>query len=286
MSTIAPLVDNEWLAGELVSPDLVLLDATVYMPDDARDARSLFEAARIPGARFFDIDLIADRQTKLPHMVPGAEEFALRVTELGIANASRVVCYDQHGIFSAPRARWMLRLFGHDQVAVLDGGLPKWRAEGRALESGPPVAAAPDAVGPARFQSAFRATLLRGLGDVRDNLRTQAEVVLDARSADRFHARAPEPRPGLRGGHIPGARNLPFGELLTSHQTFLPASALRARFAAAAVDERSAVITSCGSGLTAAVVNLGLVLAGLAEGALYDGSWAEWGACDETPVET
>lgn len=275
------LLTTSELAAGLSGPDLVVLDATWYMPGDARNARELHAAARIPGARYFDIDLIADHQTRLPHMVPSPEFFAQQVGALGVSNASRVVCYDQHGIMSAPRARWMFRLYGHDRVAVLDGGLPKWRAEGRVLESGAPAPAAP-----ARFQSAFRAGLLRGLGDLRDNLHTHRELVLDARSADRFHARVPEPRPGLRGGHVPGARNLPFGELLTQQQTLLPPAALRARFAAAGVDERSAVITSCGSGLTAAVLNLALAVAGLPEGALYDGSWTEWGGRDDLPVET
>jgi thiosulfate/3-mercaptopyruvate sulfurtransferase len=274
------LVTTGWLAAELSNPQLAVLDATWYMAGEARNARELYVAERIPGACFFDIDLVADHQTHLPHMVPSPEFFARQVGALGVSNASRVVCYDQHGLMSSPRARWMFHLYGHDQVAVLDGGLPKWRAEGRALESGPPAPAAP-----ARFQSAFRAALLRGLGDLRDNLRTHRELVLDARSAERFHARVPEPRPGLRGGHVPGARSLPFGALLTPQQTLLPPAELRARFAAAGVDERSVVITSCGSGLTAAVLNLALAVAGLPEGALYDGSWAEWGGRDDTPVE-
>ena len=265
----------------MASADLVVLDATWYLPADPRNARELYASARIPGARFFDLDLIADRESALPHMVPTPDKFARHVGKLGVTNASRVVCYDQHGMFSAPRARWMLRLFGHDQVAVLDGGLPKWRAEARVLQSGPP-----EQVTPVRFRSALRAGLLRGLGDVRDNLQTRRELVIDARSTDRFHARVPEPRPGLRGGHMPGACNLPCGELLTPQQTFRPAAALRARFAELGVDGHSAVITSCGSGLTAATLNLGLAVAGLPEGALYDGSWTEWGGRDDTPVET
>lgn len=275
-----PLVSSDWLAAELASGDLIVLDATVYPPGDQRDARTLFAAARIPGARRFDIDLIADQETGLPHMVPTPESFAQHMGELGVSNEDRVVCYDQLGMFSAPRAWWMLRLFGHDQVAVLDGGLPKWRTEQRALQSGPPAV-----VTPRRFRSAFRAGLLRGLGDVRDNLRARRELVLDARSADRFHARVPEPRSGLRSGHMPGARNLPFGELMTAQQTLLTPVELRARFQQAGVNEHSAIITSCGSGLTAAVLNLGLLVAGYPQGALYDGSWAEWAGRDDTPVE-
>lgn len=274
-----PIVSTEWLAAELAGADLVVLDATWYMPGDKRDARAQFAAARIPGARFFDIDLIADRESGLPHMVPAVSRFAEQLGELGVSNDHRVVFYDQIGVFSAARGRWMMRLFGHDSVAVLDGGLPKWRAEGRALESRPVTAPVPTV-----FRTALRAGLLRGLGDLLENLRAPRELVLDARSADRFHARVSEPRPGLRGGHMPGARNLPFGELLTPAQTLRSRAELRELFAHAGVNESTPVVTSCGSGLTAAILNLGLAVAGLPEGALYDGSWAEWGGRADTPI--
>ena len=274
------LVSTEWLAAALADPQLVVFDATVYLPGDARDARAGFAAARIPGARFFDIDLIADLESPLPHMVPTPERFAQCVGELGLANSSRAVFYDQHGLFSAARGRWMLRLFGHDQVAVLDGGLPKWRAEQRPVESGPAAA-----VAPTLYRPRLRPGLLRNLAQMRENLQTGRELVLDARPAARFEGRAPEPRPKLRGGHMPGARSVPYTELLTAQQTLASPSKLRARFAAAGVGEHTAVVTTCGSGLTAAVLNLALAVAGLPEGALYDGSWAEWGSQPDTPVE-
>jgi thiosulfate/3-mercaptopyruvate sulfurtransferase len=275
-----PLVSTDWLEAHRGDPDLCLFDATLYLPNEGRNARAEFLAAHIPGARFFDIDEIADPDTSLPHMVPSAGRFERLVGALGVSNASFVVFYDQRGVFSAPRGWWLMGLFGHDRAAVLDGGLPKWRAEGRPLEAG-----APPPPTPATFRAGFRASRVRGLGDLRDNLASREALVLDARSAARFAATAPEPRAGLRGGHIPGAVSLPFGELMTPNGTLLAPDALRARFAAAGVDGTRPVVTSCGSGVSAAVLALGLARAGLPQGAVYDGSWTEWGGRDDTPIE-
>lgn len=276
-----PLVSTAWLAAHLGDPDLVLLDATLYLPHENRDAQAEYAAAHIPGARFFDIDLFADPDTDLPHMVPAAGRFARLAGALGIANASRCVFYDQRGIFSAARGWWLMGLFGHDRAAVLDGGLPQWRREGRPVESGPPPAPAP-----ANFRPDFRAARLRGIGDMLANVASGAELVLDARAPGRFDASVPEPRPGLRGGHIPGAASLPFTELLTPDLTMRPPEALRARLAAAGADGTRPVVTSCGSGVTAAVITLAMARAGLPLGAVYDGSWTEWGGRPDTPIAT
>ena len=276
-----PIVTTEFLTAELGKPDLVVFDATKYLPNEPKDGLTEYRAAHIPGARFFDIDQIADPDTDLPHMVPSPGRFARLVGALGVSNTSRVVFYDQKGLASAARGWWLMGLFGHDAVAVLDGGLPKWRAEGRALEQGEP----PPSV-PSEYRPDFRATRLRGVGDMLANVATRAELVLDARSLARFRAEAPEPRAGMRAGHIPGAASLPFGELIAPDFTLKPPAELRARFAAAGVDGTRPVVTSCGSGVSAAVLTLALLRAGLPMGALYDGSWSEWGGRADTPIES
>ncbi len=277
---MTPTVSTEWLAAHLGASDLCVMDASFYMPAEKIDPHEVFLGGHIPGARFFDIETIADLDTTLPHMVPSVGRFERLMRELGISNSSRIVFYDQKGIFSAPRGWWMMRLFGHDRAAVLEGGLPKWRAEGRAIETGVSLE-----VTPGDFRADFRSTRLRGIGDMLENLSSKRELVLDARAAGRFDGTAPEPRPGLPSGHIPGAKSVPASELLAPGQVFLPADALRARFAAAGVGEDTAVVTSCGTGVSAAVLTLGLELAGFKPGALYDGSWTEWAGRDDTPKE-
>ncbi len=277
---MGPLVTTEWLAGELGKPDLVLFDATKYLPNEPKDGKTEFLRAHIPGARYFDIDQIADLDTDLPHMVPTPGRFAKLIGALGVSNTSRVVFYDQKGLASAARGWWLMGLFGHDDAAVLDGGLPKWISERRAVadgEAAPPV--------PSVFRPDYRAGMLRGVGDMLRNVGSRTELVLDARAAGRFTGAVPEPRAGMRSGHIPGSASVPYTDLLHADGTFRPAAEVRDRFAAAGVDGSKPLVTSCGSGVTACILTLGLRVAGFPEGAVYDGSWTEWGGRSDTPVE-
>ena len=278
---MGPLVTTDWLANELGKPDLIVFDATKYLPNEEKDGNAEFLRTHIPGARYFDIDVVADPDTDLPHMVPTPGRFAKLMSAFGVSNESRVVFYDQKGLASAARGWWLMGLFGHDAVAVLDGGLPKWQHEGRAVEAGEPTLPRSST-----FRPDFRATRLRGVGDVLRNVSTQAELVLDARAVGRFTGEVPEPRAGMRSGHMPGSASLPYTDLLNADGTFRSAEAVRTRLAQAGVDGSRPVVTSCGSGVTACILTLGLRVAGLPEGAVYDGSWTEWGGRSDTPVES
>lgn len=275
------LVSTAWLADHLSAPDVRVVDGSWYLPTDNRDPKAEYDSAHIPGAVFFDIDEIADTESDLPHMVPSAEKFAARVRRLGLGDGVKIVVYDGAGIASAARVWWMFRLFGHRDVAVLDGGLPKWRAEGRPIEDLPSMPRE------RHFTARLDSTLLRTVDQMRANLEAAGEQVVDARAAGRFQGTEPEPRPGLRGGHIPGSRNLPYRDLLDgAGGTLKNAEEIRAAFEAAGVDLRRPIVTSCGSGITACVLALGLHLVGHRRVAVYDGSWVEWGSLADTPVET
>ena len=274
------LVSTEWLAGALGAPDLMVFDATKYLPNEPFDGLTKYREAHIPGARFFDIDVVADPDTSLPHMAPTAGRFARLMGEMGINNATRVVFYDQKGLQSSARGWWLMKLFGHEKAAVLDGGLPKWLAEGRATESGDAKQAAP-----ATYTPDFRADLVKGIGDVKRIIADGGALILDARAKGRFDGTAPEPRPGLPSGHMPGAKSVPFNELLNADFTMKDAASLRARFAAAGADGTKPIVTSCGTGVTACILALGLKQAGLGDAAIYDGSWTEWAGRPETQKE-
>ena len=275
------LVSTDWLAAHLDAPDVRVVDASYYLPHEGLDARQEFALHHIPGAVFFDIDEIADSGTDLPHMVPPPEKFSSRVRKLGLGDGVRIVVYDQRGMWSAPRVWWTFRYFGHRDIVVLDGGLVKWLAEGRPVEDGP---ARPSE---RHFTPRVDSFLLRDRDQMMANLKSRREQVLDARSTGRFEGSAAELWPGRRGGHIPGSLNLPFDRLLDREsQTLKPAAELRTEIEAAGIDMSRPVVTTCGSGVTAAILALGLHVAGHRDVALYDGSWAEWGLPGDTPVES
>ena len=275
------LVSTDWLARHLEAPDVRVLDGSFTLPGVSPTARELYTQRHLPGAVFFDIDDIADEATPLPHMLPSPEKFSQRMRRLGIGDGHKVVIYDSTGLNSAARPWWMLRVFGHRDVAILDGGLPKWQAEGRPLTDEPP------APRERHFTARLNTLLVRDKGQLLENLETRREQVLDARSRGRFAGTAKEPREGLRSGHIPGSLNLPYDELVDPKtRTVLPAEELARRFAGAGLERGKPVVTSCGSGVTACALAFGLHLLGWPDAAVYDGSWSEWGLPGDTPVAT
>jgi len=274
------LVSTAWLAAHLNDPDLRLFDASWYMPDDGRDPRAEYEAAHIPGARFFDIDEISDLRSELPHMAPPVEKFMSRMRAMGVGDGHQVVVYDGAGLFSAARVWWLFRLMGKRDIAVLDGGFPKWRAEGHPVEDLPPI------VRDRHMTVQRQAGLVKDVTQVAAAAKLGDWQIVDARAGERFRGEVEEPRPGLRSGHIPNSLNVPYAALLNDDGTMKNEAALRQIFAGAGVDLTKPVITSCGSGVTAAILNLALERLGHRDHALYDGSWAEWGMYNDLKVAT
>ncbi|MEL6700806.1 MAG: 3-mercaptopyruvate sulfurtransferase [Pseudomonadota bacterium] len=274
------LVSTQWLADHLSMPDLRILDASWYLPNAGRDARAEYDAAHIPGARFFDIDEISDNRSALPHMAPPVEKFMSRMRAMGVGDGHQVVVYDGSGLFSAARVWWLFRLMGKTDVAVLDGGLPKWQSEGRPVEDMPPV------IRDRHMTVSRQNQLVRDVTQVAHAAKLGDHEIIDARAAARFRGDAPEPREGLRAGHIPGSKNLPYTALLAEDGTLKSPDDLRAAFTDAGIDLAKPAITTCGSGVTAAVLSLALERIGKTDHALYDGSWAEWGQFPTLNVAT
>ncbi len=277
--TFGSVVSTAWLGDRLGDPALRILDATWYLPHLQRDARAEYRQAHIPGAQYFDIDAIADRRQGLPHMLPDAATFAEAVGALGIGAGDHVVAYGGKNLVASARVWWTFRAFGHDRVVVLDGGFPKWRDEGRPIEAGEPTTTA------RRFTARFHPELVTDLAAVRRNVETRVTQVVDARSAGRFAGTEPEPRAGLRGGHIPGSLSLPYDRLFGPDGMLRSPDDLRRVFEGAGVALDRRIATTCGSGVTACVLALGLDRVGRPDVAVYDGSWTEWGGRDDVPVE-
>ncbi|KAI3466314.1 hypothetical protein Pfo_022977 [Paulownia fortunei] len=299
LSTNEPVVSVDWLHANLREPDVKVLDASWYMPDEKRNPLQEYQVAHIPGALFFDVDGVSDQTTNLPHMLPSEEAFAAAVSALGIENKDGLVVYDGKGIFSAARVWWMFRVFGHDRIWVLDGGLPRWRTSGFDVESSASsdailkASAASEAiekvyqgqrVGPITFQTYFQPHLVWSLEQVQKNIEEQTHQHVDARSKARFDGVAPEPRKGIRSGHVPGSKCIPFAQMLDGSQTLLPADELKKRFGQEGISLDSPVVTSCGTGVTACILALGLHRLGKTDVPVYDGSWTEWGTNPDTPV--
>ena len=266
------VVSTEWLAKHLDAPDIVILDGSWHLPPTGRNGQAEYDEAHIPGAMFFDIDAISDEKSDLPHMLPRPEKFASHMRKLGLGDGQKIVVYDQLGMFSAARVWWMFHAMGHEDVAVLDGGLPKWIAEDR------PVTQDVRRTLEGHFSARRNAAMVADADDVAAHLKNGTAQLVDARPADRFAGKAPEPRGGVRSGHIEGAYNLPFPTLLNGDGTLKSNAEIEAAFVAAGIDLDKPVVTMCGSGVTAAVLSLGLEAIGRKPAGLYDGSWADWGA--------
>ena len=275
------LVSTDWLEAHLGSPDIAIIDASWHLPTANRDAKKEFREGHIPGAQFFDIDELSDTTSSLPHMLPSPEKFSSRMRKMGIGDGKRIIAYDSVGLFSAARAWWMFKVFGHEDVAILDGGLKKWNAEGRPLEDGPAVNTQER-----HFTARVRGSMVRDMKEVAAALKSGAAQVADARSGTRFRGEEVEPRPHVRAGHMPGAKNVHYASLLNADGTLKSPEGIRKAFEAAGIDLTKPVITSCGSGVTAAILSLGLTLIGARDHTLYDGSWTEWGGTEGNPVAT
>ena len=275
------IVETDWLASHLDAPDLVILDGSWHLPTAGRNARTEYLAEHIPGALFFDIDDLSDEKSSLPHMLPPTVKFASRMKKMGIGDGKRIVVYDSYGLFSAARVWWTFRAMGHQDVAVLNGGLKKWKAEGRPLEDGAPVARSSR-----HFTPLQNSELIRDLDDMKGYVDKGNMQIVDARPAGRFEGKDAEPRPGLRQGHIPGSKNVPSGSIVNTDGTLKSKAELEKIFAAAGIDPGEPVVTTCGSGVTASMLALSLAVLGQTNAAVYDGSWAEWGKDEALPIAT